>query len=376
MNPLIYIVSILSSVFLIAGCTNNANEAQKVNRDSDTLILTPEQLKNASVSTTHPGKMEIKEILKVNGKIEAPPQNLVSISAPLGGFLRSTKLMPGMHIKKGETIAVMEDPQYIQLQQDYLVSGQKAKYLEKEYERQKELNRNQAASDKILQQTEADFRSEKITLKSLEEKLRLLGIDPARLNEHNISRTVNINSPIDGFVTAVNVNIGKYVEPQAVLFELVNPEDIHLSLTVFEKDLGKLFIGQNVSAYTNHDPEKKYPCEVILIGMNLSSDRSVEVHCHFRQYDKSLIPGMYMNADIETKAHNAIVVPEKALIQHEGKDYIFISKSKSAYILTPVTRGITQGDFTELVTPVDTMASIVTDGSYTLLMALKNKSED
>jgi cobalt-zinc-cadmium efflux system membrane fusion protein len=88
----------------------------------------------------------------------------------------------------------------------------------------------------------------------LEEKLRLIHINPNSLHENNISKSIRIYSPIDGFVSKVNVNIGKYVTPSDVLFELVNPADIHLNLKIFEKDLNKIFIGQNVVSYTNNNP--------------------------------------------------------------------------------------------------------------------------
>jgi cobalt-zinc-cadmium efflux system membrane fusion protein len=301
---------------------------------------------------------------------------MVSISVPLGGFLKSTKLLPGMHIAKGEIIATMEDQQYIQLQQDYLTTAANLKYAEADFNRQKELNQSKATSDKAFQQAEADYLNQKITLKSLNEKLRLIGINPDKLNENSISRSVSIPSPIDGYVSSVNVNIGKYVNPTDVLFELVNPEDIHLGLTVFEKDLDKLFIGQKVIAYTNHNSDKKYPCEIILIGKDLSDERSVEVHCHFEQYDKSLIPGMFMNADLEVKSNDAMVLPDDAIVRFENKEYVFIVKDKNTFEMREVKIGDSENGFTAVSNLTNlSEQSFVTKGAYTLLMKIKNKEE-
>ena len=127
---------------------------------------------------------------------------------------------------------------------------------------QKELNASQASSDKMLQQAEADLKSHRILSAALAQKLQLVGIQPANLTENNISKSVNIHSPIDGYVTKVNVNIGKYISPTEIMFELVNPTDIHLALKIFEKDLPKLFIGQELIAYTNNNANKKYDSEV------------------------------------------------------------------------------------------------------------------
>lgn len=372
-----HLIITLTVMMLFSSCGGKIKESSKESAaPHNNITLTEAQYKNAAVTTVQIEAKSISYILKVNGKIDVPPQNIVSISAQLGGYLKTSQLLPGMKVKKGEVIAVMEDQQYIQLQQDYLISKAKLLFSEKEFNRQKELNENKASSDKQFQQTEADFSSQRITLKALYEKLKLIGISPESLNETNISRNISIHAPIDGYVSSVNVNIGKYVNPSEVLFELVNPTDIHLNLKVYEKDVNKLFIGQKVMAYTNSESDKKYPCEIILIGQNLSPERSVEVHCHFEDYDKQLIPGMYMNGEIEVKSNNALVAPEEAIVNFEGKNYIFIDKGNYSFEMREVETGNTENKLTELINAEALKGkNIVSNGAYSLLMSLKNTEE-
>ncbi|MBS1528289.1 MAG: efflux RND transporter periplasmic adaptor subunit, partial [Bacteroidetes bacterium] len=263
MKPIIYLSAI---VLTLAACggkkTSNETKDQTVN--PDIVVLTDVQVKNASITTGRIAQQEISSVLRLNGKIDVPPQNMVSISVPLGGYLKATKLLPGMHVNKGEVIAVIEDQQYIQLQQDYLTAKARISYLENEYNRQKDLNQNKASSDKVFQQAEAEYRSQQVLISSLAEKLQLIGINVRNISAFKISRSVNIYSPITGFVSKVNVNIGKYVSPTEVLFELVNPTDIHLALKVYEKDLAKLYIGQKLTAYTNNEPLKKHDAAILL----------------------------------------------------------------------------------------------------------------
>ncbi len=373
-----YIISLLSAVVLMACGTENKTEQKEVNDAVKTTVeLTDAQLKNISISTGKISSQPISSVLKVNGIIDVPPQNMVSISVPLGGFLKSTKLLPGMHIAKGEIIASMEDQQYIQLQQEYLITASNLKFLEADFKRQKELNLSKASSDKLFQQAEADYQNQKIILKSLHEKLKLIGINPENLNENNISRSIDIHSPIDGYVSHVNVNIGKYVNPSDVLFELVNPTDIHLGLTIYEKDLDKIFIGQKLMAYTNHKPEIKFPCEIILIGKDLSAERSVEVHCHFEKYDKTLIPGMFMNADLEINSNVASVLPDEALVRFENVNYAFIALTKNTFQMVEVKLGNTENGHTEVIMDNALLnKNFVLKGAYNLLMQLKNKEEE
>ena len=363
------------SLLLMACGTKPAEESSDPSANQNIVILSDAQLKSL-------GKMELQDIssiLKLNGKIDVPPQNMVSVSMPLGGFLKSTKLLPGMPVQKGEIIATMEDQQYIQLQQDYLVAKSKLLYADQELKRQKELNLSKAGSDKVLQQSEMDFSTQKIVLSALSEKLKLININPENLSENNLSRSVNLYSSIDGFVSKVDVNIGKYVNPSDILFELINPEDIHLNLKVFEKDLEKLSIGQKLVAFNNNQPDKKHPCEIILVSRDLSADRTADVHCHFENYDKTLLPGMYMNAEVALKSQKVAAIRDEAIVSYEGKEFIFISKGPLSFELVEVTKGSSENNFTEIISVEGrdlTKENIVVKGAYSVLMQLKNKSEE
>lgn len=375
MKKLIFIIllGVVASCNSSETTTEPTADAQVVN----TVTLNDAQLKSAKITT---GKFEEKQIsstIKVNGKIDVPPQNLVSVSVPLGGYLESTKLLPGMHLKRGEVIAVLEDQQYIQLQQDYLITKSKLELAELDFKRQKDLNQSKASSDKSFQQARSEYQSMKITLSALAEKLRLININPNSLTENNLSKSIRLTAPFDGFVSKVNVNIGKYVNPTDVLFELVDPKDIHLNLKVFEKDLIQLNVGQKLYAYSNSQPDKKFKCEIILISQDITLDRTAEVHCHFEKYDKTLLPGMYMNAEIDLKNKVSLAVEEKAVVNFEGASYLFIKTGKSTFEMREVKLGNAENGWVEVINKEQFMnQKIVTDGAYTLLMSLKNKSEE
>jgi cobalt-zinc-cadmium efflux system membrane fusion protein len=173
------------------------------------------------------------------------------------------------------------------------------------------------------------------------------------------------------------VNIGKYVTPSDVLFELVNPTDIHLNLKIFEKDLDKIFIGQKVISYTNNNPDKKYIGDIILISKDVAPDGTIEVHCHFDKYDKTLFPGMYMNAEISSKNNVQNVLPDEAIVSFEGKKYFFENAGKNKFEMSEIETGESENGFTEIVSKADLSGKeIVTKGAYALLMSLKNKEEE
>ena len=368
----------LIGLFFLYSCGNKKteNETEATPAIENTTTLTDAQIKNAGIETGKIEQKEISSLLKLNGKIDVPPQNLVSISVPMGGYLKYTKLLEGMYVTKGQVLCVVEDQQYIQLQEDYLLAKAKIGYAKAEFERQKELNRSKASSDKVYQLAQSEYNSLSVMVQSYGEKLKFAGINPNNVSTKTISKSINVYSPISGYVSKVNVNTGKYVAPSDILFEIVNPSDIHLALTVFEKDINKLVVGQSVVAYTNTNPEKKHYGKIILIGKDFSENKSTEMHCHFTNFDKALLPGMYMNAEIELDSQQYNVLPSDAIVNYENKNYIFIEKGNKRFEMKEVTTGTSENGYVVIVSNEDLKdANIVIKGSYSLLMKMKNLEE-
>ena len=374
-----YSVLLMLVLFFAVQCNQKEETIVKPTapKDETTVTLTDAQLKNTPIETMSLSVKNISTVLKINGKIDVPPQNLVSVSVPLGGYLKNTTLLPGMKVSKGQVIAVIENPQFIQLQQDYLMAKSKLHFAELDYNRQKKLNQSQASSDKVMQQAQSEMNSQRIMMNTLAEQLKLVNINPGSLTSGSIRKSVPVYSTINGFVSKVNVNIGKFVNPSDVLFELINPNDIHLNLKVYEKDLEMLKIGQRFTANTNTQPEKKYGGEIILISKDINTDGTADVHCHFEQYDHNLTPGMYMNAEIETETLFFNALPEESIVNFEGQDYVFVEEKKQTYQLIPVTLGESENGFIQIKNFEDFKnRKIVTKNAYTLLMKLKNTESE
>jgi len=365
----------------IAACGEHKSEEDQASKkeevtDTSSVMLSPQQLKTAAVEVGTPEETSLSGTIRLQGTIDVPPQSTVSVSFPLGGYLKRTDLLPGMHVKRGQVLGVLQDMQFIQLQQDYLSAKEHFKVATNEFKRHQELNASKATSDKIFQQSRAEMETQRINVQALAEKLELIGINPRGLTASNISKSINIFSPIDGFVAKVNVNIGKYTSPTDVLFELVNPKDIHLALNVFEKDVNQLSIGQRVLAYKNDNHETKYEAEIILISKNLDQDRMATVHCHFENFDSSLLPGMFMNAEVEVHDKKALTVNEEAIVRWQNNFYVFTEEKAGNFKMTKVTPGNhANGKEQFEAAGITSSTRLVTKNAYVLLMKMKNSGE-
>jgi cobalt-zinc-cadmium efflux system membrane fusion protein len=373
-------IYLISAAVLLSACGQHKEEnpvaQQEKTGDSSQVKLTPQQKTTAGIQVGTAEESTLSGSIRLQGSIDVPPQNIVSVSFPLGGYLKRTSLLEGMHVNRGQVLAVLEDMQFIQLQQDYLSAKERLVVAQNEYQRYQELNASKAASDKVFQQSRAELQSQRINLQSLTQKLELIGLNPRHLTAANISKSINILSPIDGFVSKVNVNIGKYTSPTDVLFELVNPKDIHLALNVFEKDVNQLSIGQRVVAYKNDDPNKKYQAEIILISKNLDQDHMATVHCHFEDFHDSLLPGMFMNAEVATQDKKALTVNEEAIVRWENNFYVFVETAADSFKMAKINPGNhASGKQQFTASGITNATRIITKNAYVLLMKMKNSGE-
>lgn len=354
-----------------------AEENFGVSEDGNEIVLTDAQMKNVGIQVASLENKDIATKIMLTGAIDIPPKATANVSAPSGGYAKTSKFLIGNYVKKGDVLVILEDPNVVQLQQEYLLAKSNLAYAQKDYVRQKELNESQASSDKTMQMAQTEANNQRVMVKAMAERLRILGINPDNLNTNNIQKTIAVRAPISGYISAVNFSLGQYVSPADVLFEIVNTNEKQLILKVFEKDLGKIQIGQKVYAYSNQNPEKKFLANVFLIGKDFEADKSVLVYCRMVENSESLIPGTFMNAEIETNMQTGQSLPEDAVVSWEGKQYVFEEIKSKTYRMVEVKIGNTENGYTEILenSPKFLKKKIVVKGAYPLLMGLKNVEE-
>ena len=381
---------IILSAFIVAlsSCNNDKKsmEVKEVEVIPDSIVeLRDDQVKLSGIET---GAIEMRSLsgtLKVSGLVAVAPQNLATVSAPLGGFVKSASLMPGSTVTKGQTLAILENQEFIDIQQNYLETKNKLEYAEAEYKRQNELYKNEVSSTKNMQQVTTEYKSLKTQVKALEQKLALVGINPSNLTDDNISRSIPVVSPISGYVKTVNVNIGKFVSPSDVLFEIVNSDNLFLELTLFEKDADKASAGQKIRFFINNESEQ-HEAVIYQTGKSISDDKTYKVYATVSGNCKNVLPGMYVNAEIEASTNQVTAVPNESITSFAEKDYIFVfeknkveeGKPFTEYRMIQVQKGVSDKGFTEIVLPEGfdfQIAKVVVKGAYNLLSAKKNAGE-
>lgn len=386
-----YILFISLSAFALYSCGGKEKTIEKEavadhpdEDDENQVELTPEQFKNAGIELGEIEQKQISGTIKVNGILDVPPQQLVTISVPLGGFLKNTSMLEGTRVKKGQVIATIENLEFIQIQQDYLEAKSQLEQAKADYDRQLELAKENVNSQKTVQQSKTGFETWKAKASGLREKLNVIHVDVGALEKGELKSSINLYAPIDGYVTEVNGNIGKFMNPSDVLFEIVDTEHLHAELIVFEKDVPKLKIGQKVR-FTLANETVERMATVFLIGREIGTDRTIQIHCHIDKEDTELLPGMYLSALVETSGALVSALPNEAIVDHQGRKYIFVVSDKVGhpdgedrhFAMVEVQTLSSELGFTEVVVP-DSLAraEIVVKGAYSILSKMKNSEEE
>ena len=295
----------------------------------DEVTLSAAQVRAAGITVGGFTWQNMASEVLANGVIDVPPQNMVTISAVLGGYVEKVLVLPGQYVKQGATVAILRHPDYLRLQQDYLQSLARAKFLAQDLERQRILDVEDVGAKRKLQQAQADYATELAAQRSLAAQLGQLNLSASRLAASGrIQPTVPLTTPLGGYVTAVRLNPGQYVNPADVLVEIVDRSDLHLQLKVFERDIARVKLGQLIlfTVPARATASDILRGRVFLVGKAFDDDaRTVAVHAHLEGDDaETLLPGQYVAARIQTAGQRVRTLPEEAITQAGELSYAYV----------------------------------------------------
>lgn len=293
--------------------------------NNERLELSVVQVASAGLKYGSYDTLNISAFVKANGQLDLPPQNITAVSAPGPGFVKKVNFLIGDYVKKGQVLAILENPDYINQQEDYMKLLSELDYLEAERERQRILDSAQVSAKKTYQKSEASYRAAIAKKNSLEKQLVYMGLSPKAIASGNITNAVSIRAPFSGYITKLNVHNGEFVKSEQELYELVDNDHMHLELSVFEQDFHKVKNGQKIAYSVPSIGKDSYHGEVFLVGKSFDPhNKTVKVHGHLTGEHPDFIKGLYVDAKIYTGEQTVIALPEVAVVKEKGKGYIFI----------------------------------------------------
>lgn len=319
-----------------------AKEVMFTQRQFDALDMKIDTLRNRLMSG----------FVEANGQLEVPPQSEATVTPVIGGNVTSILVIEGEEVKRGKVLAYIEHPEIIEKQTQYINAVNSLKFQEKEFQRQKMLYEAGVGSGETYQRAEAEFISLQGQVAGLRAQLQQLNINTGSVEKGNIQQRIPILSPIDGAVQNVNVKTGQFVQAQSEMFQLINTEDVHVDLMVFEKDVAKVEEGQNVYFSTESMPGVELTAVVIAVSKNFEQEpKAIHVHAEIINMPKKLVPGMYVRGKIAVNDQRTIALPESAIVKEGEKFYIFTAEKEGedwSFKPVEIIPGAVEGNWVEI----------------------------
>lgn len=337
----IALASIVATSVAFTACNNTAKQQHKEEKTEDAhdhdeategmAVLSDIQRKAIDLKIGELPHRQMSGLVKTTGQLEVSPSNKAEVTAYIGGNVVSIAAFQGDKVEKGQVLATLEHPDIIQLQQDFIEKYNNLQYLEKEYNRQKELYQNQVGSGKNFQRVEADYNTAKAQYQGLKLRLKMLKLKTARIEKGHIAHQLKVLSPISGYVSGINISLGSYIDARTKMFSIRNFDKIHADLSVYEKDINQVKEGQTVRLKVANLPNTELKGKVFAIAKEYETNsRSIVVHASIENPPKKLIADSYVSGEILTNSQTVAAVPETAIVNDGGKQYIFVFDAKGS----------------------------------------------
>ena len=375
----------LFAIALLTACGGNAapTAAEEEHHDEHgeehgpEVALNADQIKAIGLITGTMEQRGLKTALKANGRLVLPPDKSAQVSVLIGGIVRDIPVQEGQRVEKGQVLATLENIEFLQLQQDYLETQANLVLLTADLKRQQDLHTDQINATKTLERAIAELTSAKARVATMGAKLRMFGTDPARLSPEAISSTYALRTPISGNLTHIAITLGQFAEPNKPLFDVVDNRGLHIDLNVFEQDLARVQVGQQVVFGHAGEPVGQHTATIY--GMNKAFERdqqAIIVHATLDDTAEELLPGMFIEALIMTDSTQAWSLPSEAVVSNGDEHFIFVEGGPSTFKQVQVRTGASELGYTEIVLlgelPAD--AKVVLKGAYYLLGELTKGS--
>lgn len=315
-------VAILSLMIFFVSCSGDPKAAptkSEVTLDPNLYTVEHAELfKLAKVETR-----DLPAILNANGSVTPDVNSTIHVTSQGSGRVVELKVRLGDYVKKGQELLSIHSADLTGAFSDYQKAAADERLAQKSLDRAQLLLSHGALAEKDLQQAEDTEEKAKLDMQSAEQRVRLLGGDPA-----HPSSLIELRAPVSGTIVEQNISGFegiKSLDNSPNLLTIADLAQVWVVCDVYENDLGEVRLGDTAEIRLNAYPDKFYHGKVADISRVLDpATRSAKVRIVLPNGDGSLRPGMFAVATFRSrKSQPRIVIPSTAIIRLQDKDWAF-----------------------------------------------------
>lgn len=361
----------LSLIFSACG-GKGSDDNEEHQLDEDQIAITPEQFKGGDMAVGTLTMQSFAEEVSCRGYLTAPANAMAKVSTPVAGAVQSVHFKLGEQVRRGQTLCTISGNEFLGLQQQYAEATAQFQKAKADYDRMKALQAENIGAKKDYLTAESLYRSSLASYNALRARIQALNINPQRIENGQMYSAFPVVAPISGYVTGSGAVVGQYIDMSFEIAEVVDVHQLQLRLSVFDADIARLSIGQNVNFALSSQPDEIMSATLITIGKAINPEtKSIDCIAQIKEeYLNRLVSDSYVEANIEVHQKEAQALPISA-VQKEGDNYfVYLAEEgdDGSYHLTrtEVKVGSSSKEFIEILSGLSDDAQVLTRGIATL----------
>lgn len=362
------------------------SEKQEEEIDFQNIPLSEKQVKAVDLKMGEAQEREMDAMLHVNGSLVLRAQDMGNVSSLMGGIVKNVYVKEGQMVSRGQVVATIENTDVVTLQREYYTAYKESEMARLELDRQKTLASAGAGIKKTLQMSEKNYKVAKANLLGTGRQLQQMGISTKEVAKGKFTTVFPLRAPISGTVSDMQASLGSYADMQTPLMKIRNNHAVECDLNVFEKDIAKVKVGDQVLVSLTNQPGVNVSGRVYGMNQYLNKGtKSVAVHVKLdAKRGAKLFEGMYVSGQIATGRQLCMTLPDKAIVSADGKQYVFALNQQHSkggtysFSRHEVTTGVSNNGYTEvaLCKHLKKGQKIVTDNAFYLASLTGDHGEE
>jgi len=348
-------------LFSLFSCSENKTSKTETNvLNTDSFELDETQLKNLNIGITSVKSIHLKNKAFLNGRVAALPNLTAQVSSDINGKIEKVYVHGGDFVKKGQKLFMIKSTDLLELENQYLEAKAEADFMLIEYQRQEELRKKNVGALADFQMTDAKYKAAKNRELALRTKLDMLKVNVRTLTDltnAKMSPYIEIYSPLEGYVSAMNATVGMLTSTDIVLAEVVNVSELQAKVAVYDRDLDMVSDGAEVLVDFLKPGVEPVKGKIYHIERAVDEvTRAITVHVKFSVPKNFLVlPDMNVRVILPKEKDTSFdsCVPFNAVLQEGDQTYVFLTDSlpkngKFLFTKTKVTTLERSEEFMEL----------------------------
>ena len=343
------------------------------------LVLTSDQTRIAGIATAAVEERAEGAPIQATATIEPAADRQARIGSRISGRIMALQAKVGDRVRAGQKLAIVDSPELGRARADYVSALAAANVARETAEREKTLFEKNISAEREWREAQAQAIKAGADKEAAENRLHALGVTDAELPgmkaDRHLGSTMAITTPIEGLVVDAAGTLGQLVEPQDVLFVVMDLRRVWLQVDVYEQDLPQVRPGQKASVRLKGAPGDDFSGLVENVGAIVDpKSRTVKVRVVLDNPRGVLRPGMFATVTIEGTSgekRRGLYVPTAAVQRLGGEHVVFVARSESSFEPRRVDVARNGAEWTEIARGLEEGERIVTKGSFALKSELK-----